>query len=987
MARGPEIYSIPAGAPFLELLAAGILRRHGTDPLALSRVTVLLPTRRACRALAEAFLRLNDGAALLLPTIRPLGDVDEDELELRGLVDAAGQPIPDLERALLLTRLLRAAPLAGGDFANAFQLAQGLADLLDTAATEEVGLDRLPEIVPAELAAHWRETLDFLAVIRQHWPAIKAERGGLDAAEHRRALMQAWIEHWRQAPPADPVIAAGSTGTIPATARLLHLVARLPQGCVVLPGLDTALDDTAWNSLPEEPSHPQHTMALLLQKLQATRGDVKTWPQADGFAAARAALLSEAMLPPGETHRWRDLALPPDAAFAGLQRLEAPGAREEALAIALALRETLEQPTRTAALITPDRGLARRVAAELQRYGIAVDDSAGRALAETAPAVFLRLCVATACDGFAPVPLLALLKHPFCALGLTRRDLLRWTRRLECIALRDGPLPGTGLAAIRHQLEPGKHDDLLPGLARLEQAFAPLLTLLDQDEATLPALTEALVLSAEALAEPARGSDLPLWQKEAGEALHGLMLDWQEQGAALGPLPPRAWPRLFEAMLQGHVVRPRYGSHPRLAILGLLEARLVHADRIILGGLNEGTWPPQAQEDAWLSRPMRAALGLPPPERRLGQTAHDFVQAAARPDVILSRAAKLDGTPTVPARWLLRLAARLGEDARWPATLAPHYLGWAAQLDLPATFLTPQPPRPAPPLAARPRELSVTNIETWIRDPYALYARKILKLYRLRDLAEPADARLRGEAIHAALEAFLKRHPDSLPDDATALAALLELGRASFAPWLGRAEVAALWWPRFERAMRWFVGYERERRANGYRPAVLEGEGATLLSGAPGGDFRLTARADRIDRHRDGALAVLDYKTGMPPSAKQVHAGLAPQLALEAAIAKAGGFAGLPPGQVAELVYIRLHGGELPGEERRIESSPRAREPVPPADELADLALERLRLWVAKFDDPATPYLSRPRPQFLDYAGDYDHLARTGERSLQGDEA
>jgi len=979
MVAAPRVYSIPAGAPFLEALAEGILRRHGSDPLQLSRVTVLLPTRRACRALAEAFLRRKDGSALLLPSIRPLGDVDEDELELRGLNADTRLPIPDLERALLLSHLLRASPLAAGDAANAYRLALGLADLLDTAATEEVGLDKLPDLVPAELAEHWRATLDFLRVIREHWPNIKAERGALDAAEHRRLTMQAWVDFWQSAPPADPVIAAGSTGTIPATAKLLHLVARLPQGAVVLPGLDAALSDAAWAEITDEPTHPQHTLALLLGKLGVARAEVASWPEAEAVSA-RVTLLREALLPPGETHRWRELPPPPDAAFAGLQRLEAPGPREEALSIALAMRETLEQPGRTAALVTPDRGLARRVTAELQRYGISVDDSAGRALAETSPAVFLRLVVAATSSDFAPVALLALLKHPFCGLGRTRREILTWTRQLERAALR-GPLKGQGLGAIAANL--AKREDLLPLLESFRQAMAPLLAALAAASPTLPQLIEALVQSAEALATPPLGETPPLWQREAGEALHGLMLEILEQGGALGPLEAEAWPRVFEALLEGHVVRPRYGSHPRLSILGLLEARLVHADRVILGGLNEGTWPPQAKEDAWLSRPMRATLGLPPPERRLGQTAHDFVQAAARADVILSRATKVDGTPTVPARWLLRLEARLGDDPRWPATLAPRYLDWAAMLDQPAAFLNPEPPRPTPPLSARPRSLFVTSIEQWVRDPYALYARHILKLRKLAELGEAADARLRGDAIHRALDAFLKHHAETLPDDKTALAEFLALGRKEFAPWMNQAEVAALWWPRFTRAMAWFLTYERERRARGFLPALLEQDGALTLSGG----FTLKARADRIDRHKDGALAILDYKTGQPPSPAQVHAGLSPQLALEAAIAKAGGFQDLATGPIAELVYIRLHGGETAGEERRVESGPRAHNPIPPADALADQALERLVKWVAKFDDPATPYLSRPRPQFIDYASDYDHLARAAERSLQGDES
>lgn len=975
MAAAPRVYSIPAGAPFLEALAAGILRRHGADPLELSRVTILLPTRRACRALAEAFLRLGAAqglAALLLPSIRPLGDIDEDELELRGLGNDTSQPIPDLQRALLLTRLLRASPLAGGDAANAYRLAQNLAELLDAAATEEVGLDRLPDLVQGELAEHWQLTLKFLAVIRETWPAIKAERQGLDAAEHRRITMQAWLDFWHAQPPEGPVIAAGSTGTIPATARLLHLVARLPQGAVVLPGLDESLSDAAWNEIRTEPTHPQHALALLLDKLGILRGEVQRWPEA-AAPGARVALLREALLPPAETHGWRELLPPQDAAFAGLQRIEAPGPREEALAIALALRETLEEPERTAALITPDRNLARRVAAELQRYGIAVDDSAGLPLLNTPPAVFLRLVTQVAGSDCAPVALLALLKHPFCMLGGSRAVLLDWARQLERVALRVNE-PGGGLGVIAARLQ--KRSDLLPLLAQFRQAMAPLQTALAQAEPSLPMLTQALIESAELLSAPPAGETPPLWQREAGEALHALLLDILAQGGELGPVQPDEWPRLFEALLDGRVVRPRYGSHPRLSILGLLEARLVQADRVILGGLNEGTWPPQAQEDAWLSRPMRAALGLPPPERRLGQTAHDFVQAASRSDVILSRAIKVDGTPTVPARWLLRLAARLGEDTRWKATLAPRYLDWAAALDKPLDKVPTDPPMPRPPFDARPRSLFVTAVEQWVRDPYALYARHILKLRKLEELAQPADARMRGNVIHDVLETFLKRHRDALPPRDVALAELLELGRDAFRPWMHQAEVAALWWPRFERAMAWFIDYEAERRSRGFRPAVLEQEGEILV----GGDFTLKARADRIDRHDDGSLAILDYKTGQPPSKDQVHAGLAPQLPLEAAIAKAGGFTDLPPGNIAELVYIRLHGGETSGEERRIE--PDTKKKIPPADELTDQALERFQHWIRRFDDPATPYLSRPRPQFLKYAGDYDHLARVAERSL-----
>ncbi|MFC3674724.1 double-strand break repair protein AddB [Ferrovibrio xuzhouensis] len=986
----PAVFSIAPGRPFLDLLAAEILERWGDAPERLSRVTVLLPTRRACRALTEAFLRQRDGRALLLPAIRPLGDVDEDELDLRGagMMDGrAGDdalPFAPRERDLLLAKLVRASPLAGGDAAGALRLAHQLGQLLDTAATEEVDLTGLIGLAGSiDLARHWQATLDFLDVIRAHWPAIKAEAGRLDAAEHRRLVTDRWIAHWQAEPPQNPVIAAGSTGSIPATARLLKLVCRLPQGLVILPGLDRDLDEAAWTAAKDEPTHPQHMLARLLDSLGVLRGEVAEWRSEDSSGApAHARLLSAALLPPGETHRWRDLPAPEDAAFAGLQRIEAPGLHEEAVAIALALRETLETPGRTAALITPDRVLARRVAAELARYdGLAIDDSAGRPLAQTPPAIFLRLLAGAVAADFAAVPLLALLKHPFCRLGRSRRELLRWTRRIERSFLR-GPQPETGIEALGRRL--AGDDRLLPLFAAFRQAIAPFARLRSGDSLPLPDILRLLTGAAEALAEPQRdgGETMPLWQREAGEALHDLVTELLQTGDILGPLPVAQGPRLLDALLEGRVVRPRHGSHTRLFIWGLLEARLQQADRIILGGLNEGTWPPQAEEDPWLSRPMREQLGLAPPERRLGQTAHDFLQAACGSDVILSRATKVDGTPTVPARWLLRLDAMLKGHPRWTATRAPRYLAWAEQLDQPETAVRSEPPMPRPPVEARPRSLYVTDIQTWVRDPYAIYAKRILRLRRLDPVDAPPDARLRGNIIHDVLDRFLKRHADALPADDAALDELLALGRAAFGLWLDQPQIAVLWWPRFERAMRWFVGYERERRAAGFMPALLEQDGA-LSFAAPAGPFTLKARADRIDRRAaDGAVAVLDYKTGNSPGVKEVNVGLAPQLPLEAAIALGGGFDGLTAREIAELVYISLRGGAEPGRAVNI----RGRD-IPPPTDIAMLALEHLQGWVAQFDDPDRAYLSRPRPQFVQYPGDYDHLARVAERAEGGEDA
>jgi ATP-dependent helicase/nuclease subunit B len=423
-------------------------------------------------------------------------------------------------------------------------------------------------------------------------------------------------------------------------------------------------------------------------------------------------------------------------------------------------------------------------------------------------------------------------------------------------------------------------------------------------------------------------------------------------------------------------VRPRFGAHPRLAILGLLEARLLQADLVILGGLNEGTWPPEPADDPWLSRPMRTQFGLPPAERRIGLTAHDFVQAASGRDVVLTRARKVDGTPTVPARWLLRLDALLAGDDRWAAATSAPELGWGAALDWPASTAPVTPPAPRPPVAARPRKLSVTRIEAWIRDPYAIYARYILQLKPLDDLDAPADALMRGTAIHKALEDFVNA---KLPPDAARLERMLE---QNFGELLERPMVRAFWRPRLARIATWFTAYEIGRRAAGTVTVATESKGVHVLTGLPGGDFELSGTGDRIDRLADGSLAILDYKTGRAPSMKEVLAGLNPQLTLEAAIAAAGGFPGVPAAPVSELTYVRVTGNEPPGEELTLEFK-RDKAVVPTAD-VAQEALAALGAWVTKFDDPDTPYRSRPRPQFLDYDGDYDLLARVREWAANG---
>ena len=975
--KTPTVFTIPPGVCFVDALAHGILANATDEPAALTDITVLLPTRRACRSLREAFLRARAGRPLLLPRMLPLGDVDEEELAFADWRDtpvgAAGSgdippAIPGLRRQLLLARQIRALDPGATSPDQAVRLATELARLLDQMHTQGLSFERLRDLVPEHLAAHWQVTLEFLDILTANWPAVLAEEGGIDGALRRNLLIEAEARAWRRQPPATPVIAAGSTGSIPATADLLKVVARLPAGSVVLPGLDREADGETWQAL--QPSHPQYGMARLLEHLGVGRDQVGTWPAGpDATPPARAALVNRALRPAATFDRGCREAPPAADALDGVSFIDCPTPAEEAGAIALVMRGVLEEDARTAALITPDRALARRAAAELRRWGVDIDDSAGQPLARTPPGAFLRLTARMAAEDMAPVPLLAVLKHPLAAAGGTTAALRRRVRDLEKAVLR-GPRPQPGIAGLRAALAAkDKAVEFVGLLDALERITRPFCVLLSGAEAPFGELLSAHVRMAEDLAtSDAEAGPERLWRGEAGEGMAALLAELGEAGDIPGNVAPASYPALFDSLMAGAVVRPRYGRHPRLAIWGLLEARLQRADVLVLGGLNEGTWPAEAGASPWMSRPMQEKLGLPLPERRIGLAAHDFTQAFSAPRVVLTRAARVGGTPTVPSRWLLRLQnairgtaveAALQPDRRW--------LEWFSRLDAPDAVQPVPPPAPTPPLAARPRELSVTRIETWIRDPYAIYARHILGLRVLDPIdADPAAAE-RGIIIHDALDRFVHDFPRDLPDDA--LERLMGIGEEVFREKLAWPGVRAFWWPRFRRIAGWFVDYERQRRSAGYRTVAAEATGRIVLS-AGDRTFVLTARADRIDRHQEGGFSIIDYKTGQPPTAPQVKCGLVPQLSLEAAMVAAGGFAGLPDDAVERLVYVHLSGGRVAGEEKVLKLD---------AAEVAAEALQGLQRRVEAFFVEETPYRSRPCPMFASRFADYDHLARVKE--------
>ncbi|HXI99699.1 MAG TPA: hypothetical protein VNH44_00665, partial [Micropepsaceae bacterium] len=419
----PQVFTIPAGIPFARALATGVIAMSGSSPLSLADAVVLVPTRRAARALREAFAEALGGAALL-PRIRPLGDVDDESDLFDPSTDdlQAVPPMAPLRRCLLLAMLVQRwgeAKSAALPFTQALSYAGELAKFLDETATQGVDLTTLKTLAPESLAAHWREVVAFLDIVAVEWPKLLKAENAAEPARDRDAKLRALAAQLAAQPPAAPVIAAGSTGSIPATAELLKTIAQLPSGAVVLPGLDSDLDAAGWDAL--DAAHAQFGLRQLLGHLGIDREDVALWtplPKRHAGNANRVRFLSEALRPPPTTDAWHDLMEAGDDVANGLENLalvEARDSREEALVVACALREVLETKGRTAALVTPDRGIARRVAAELTRWDIAIDDSAGVTLSRTPPGAFLALLARAAAERFTPVPLLALLKHPLAA--------------------------------------------------------------------------------------------------------------------------------------------------------------------------------------------------------------------------------------------------------------------------------------------------------------------------------------------------------------------------------------------------------------------------------------------------------------------------------------------------------------------------------------------------------------------------------------------
>ncbi len=943
----PRIFALPVGCDFSKAFVNGLeARLNGATPEAWAQITILVNTQRAQRRLHEI---LAARGACLLPDIKVISDL--------GNGPDAPKAKARFERHLALADLvgafLEAQPELGPKPAM-FGLADSLADLQDEMAGAGIGFEDLQQIDVQGLSSHWARNLAFLDILNR-FEANLPEQVLCGGEARLKAAVEALVAGWEAAPPNGPVIVAGSTGSRVVTATLMAAVASLPQGAVVLPGYDYTSPQDLWPQLGEE--HPQFGFAELSARIGFDPAAVPEWHPQPAQNPARNAVLSLALRPAPVTPHWLDeapkLAASLPEAMARVSLLNAPDARAEAMAIALRLRKALALGQK-AALVTPDRNLTRRVSAELTRWGIAPDDSAGHPGKLTAPGVFLRMVAAALGRSLAPVNLMEILKHPLC--GKVRGAHLALSRQFESEALRGGPLV-LDLAAFAGWA--AKVEGAEPWLAGLQTALAPTE---NPAPRALKDWAELHRQTAEALAGAG------LWEKEAGREVIKVF-DTLALGDSHQALYNAAQYRaLFSTVLERIEVRDDpLQAHPDIAIWGTLEARVQSVDLVIVAGLNEGIWPKLSGHDPWLNRDMRRQVGLMLPERQIGLSAHDFQQALGAGEVLISRSVREGEAPSVASRWVMRLQNLLGGMEGGKEVLASMeargnaLLALAATLDRPEGQPTPaKRPCPAPPLNARPKKLSVTRIETLIRDPYAIYASHVLRLYPLDPLVPEPNFLMRGNVVHDTLERFVTASMDGLPDDPAQLYDDCVEAALAGVPW---PSFRAKWRHHLRQAKAFFLESEAARRAQG-QPFALEITGAREVKGQAF-DVMLTGKADRIDIGAGGTAMIYDYKAGNPESLKKIKA-FNVQLPLEGAIAEAQGFKGLKAQHVGalELVYLGKKTGII-----RFEGD----DPV-----MVDV-WRRVVGFLNEYQLPEKGYAARLRPELISHDSDYDHLARRGE--------
>ncbi len=962
-----KIYNIPFSVPFLETIAERFLSQNNQSAFDLADMLFLMPNRRSCLSLKEAFLRLNGMTPFLLPKIIPVQDMDEDNLFLNDLspdINSIPQAISAEERLFLLAKMIHAQHLEYGieeiSYVQSFSLARDLCHLLDETESADLSFENIKNIVPEEYAAHWQETLKFLKIVTSYWPEILKEKGVTDPALKRSEILNKQAEIWQNTHPTQKIVAVGLSLASSGLVSILKSVSELENGEIYIEGLDRFLSDKEWENLSL--SHPQYEKKELLKLLEIKREDVSDLKLAQN--SLREKIISEMMRAPETTMKWRDLKKTSEIqkGLDGIHLIETQNSYEEAMSIALIMRETLQTPSKTAALVTTDRDLARLVQNDLKKYDIEIDDSAGIPLHLTPISIYLRQILNVLENDFDFSSLLALLKNPYVSCGL---DCQEFEKQVEVFELE---VRKPSYDDQKVSIETGKVQQLLRPL------FSKLRDLYQKDKVPFKDLLEAHIFLAEELASDKflTGAE-KMWRQADGKLAANVLSKILETADIVGDIAPFEYSSLFAMLLSRETVRTPYGSHPRLKILGPIEARFNHFDVMIIASFNEGVWPQTLVSDPFMSRAMKEKFGLPMPERSIGVTANDVCRFMCADEVYLTRSEKSYGTPTNKSRYLLRLETVIQAFGLSKKNIEnTFYTSLVQKFETSQKVQSCLPPCPKPPKSARPHRFSSSSLTKLIENPYEIYASYILGLKPLKDFNQKSDMRDFGNLVHKTLEKFIEIYPLQLDEKAQKV--LFDIFEDELANYDLNEQSKVFWKARFEKLSVWILETEQKHRQD-LKKIYTEIKGEILFENS----FILSARADRLEENIEGDFKIIDYKTGNTPTPKEVYAGYKPQLVLEALILENGGFQTENKPVVAskpmDLIYWDLKkNNEI--------SMVRPKDKEDPKEQIVHLVedvKEKLKALLTAFDDEQTPYLYVPHPKHMPSGKDYEHLSRAKE--------
>ncbi len=958
-----NIFASNVGCNFSDEFVDGFSQRFKSfPPEYIANINLFVNTKRLLESIKKSFLIRSPG---FLPKIFSVTD-------LRPL--AIEHPFPGLlnlqKEQLNLNELIKeylALSPSTSPISASYELANDLMDLRNEMYSENVSVEKLRSLSKENISSHWQHSLEFLNIIFEYW---SKDIGDVPIEAINLEIISILDKKWRLNPPQYPIIIAGSTGSRGITKSFIKLVSKQQKGLIVLPGFDFSQTKEVWDSFQKSKDfedHPQFRYFELLNELSINPKNIKNWKNEKIAPTPRNQLVSLALRPAPVTDQWLEEGpklTELKSATSGLTLIEAPTSRDEANAIALCIRKAVKE-NKSISLITPDQNLLRQVNAALGRWNLIPDDVAGKSLSVTPIGIFLRQIIRLIGQEITAENLIPLLKNPLTNSGGAERGKhMNLVRSIELNLRENQNRSGEILEFLSKKLNESKKSNDTSWLHWVQNSLESLQTM---RTASLTDFLEVLIRTGEQFSNGPLEKKGLLWLENSGERAKNVLNDLLNAGSKIKILDISEFSNILNFILNKEVVRETVNVHPLIKFWGTLDARISNTEITILGGMNEGIWPQIKNADHWLNRSMRKEAGLLSQERKVGLLAHDFQQGINNNTVIITRSERIDDTPSVPSRWLNRitnLLKGLGTDGRNQLdemkTRGNFWLNLAKAVEEPRQNMTPaERPSPVPPLAVRPKHLSVTQIEKLIRDPYSIYARYVLKLKKLQPLKKQANVLLRGNVIHKIMQKFseLTKNNQNLLNSLE----LIKLSEDIFSKEVPWPAIRSVWKIQFKKTIPLFLEAEKLRRQNA-SPLFFEHPGSTFLSEV---GITLTAIADRIDKNRLNELLIYDYKSGKPPTLKQLET-FHKQLILEALIAENGGFKNIPAAPVISICYISLNNAH-PNTEKIITR-----------EDIEKIKNEITQL-VSYYHSDITGFTARLRMEKLEIVSDYDHLSRYGE--------